>query len=185
MTRINYLEPSRRLPRLRLVRTIAIDDRIRGPLAALSATILVTLLTGLLEFDRLRVAQAVDARAAAHLAAVGTTLQDIATQASAARRATRVFAQIAAIRAANFRHADDLVWIGNHLPPQTALSSVRYEDGTYSLEGSSERPAAVAAAMIALHVGESTGTPQLVSLRADDGAALNSFRFSLKLQTHR
>jgi Tfp pilus assembly protein PilN len=90
---------------------------------------------------------------------------------------------LTAMRRASLAHTSELTWIGNRLPAETWLRSLRYENGRYTLEGTCARATAVGAAILALRDAAHAAIPQLVSLRDDRSAAPTSVRFTLRLQT--
>lgn len=183
MTRFNYLAARGPTFATRSIR-VAIDNRIRGPLAALLATVVVTAALGAVQLVRLHVAQASYARATIRLVATQAAVRSVEAQRQRVLRRTRLHDYVASMRRASLAHANELTWIGNRLPAQTWLRSLRYESGRYSLEGSCDRAAAVGTVLLALRDDTHAAVPQLMSLR-DDGSAATGRRvhFTLRLQT--
>jgi hypothetical protein len=183
MIRFNYLPAKRRRPTSARGLTIAIDNRIRGPLAALLATLGLCAVLGLLEFTRLESAQRAYAVAAMQLRGDTLALAQVGRLRERLVDDTRLRARAAELTRANIAHADELVWICNHLPAHTWLRSVRYEAGTYVLDGTAGRASDVAGAMLRLHDAGHPAIPQLVSLADDGSTSLTSVRYRLRLET--
>jgi len=185
MIRFNYLAKTRR-PLFRSgFTTIAIDNRIRGPLAALIGTIVLTATLSMVQLARLHAAQSAYAAAALRLSADEPALDDLAALRKHVLDGTRLSERVAVIRRASLLHANELTWIGNHLPPQTWLTVLRYEGGSYSLEGTSDRASAVGTAMLDLHDAARATIPQLISLHDDGTGGATRVRYTLRVQTKR
>ena len=185
MIRFDYLHPARRAPLRVCCGTFAIDNRVRGPLLALFATLAVTAAAGMVQLERLHAAQHAYARAAAALIANEPAVRDAAALQERAARSARLSDDVDDVRRSGLQHANDLAWIGNRLPAQTWLHALRFEDGAYSLEGTSVRVSAVGAAMLALRDVDRATVPQLVSLQVDPTAGAAPIRYRLRITTSR
>ncbi len=183
MTRFNYLPRPRGAAFPLRFTTVAIDNRIRGPLAALIGTLMLTALLSTVQLVRLQAAQRTAAAASMQLAAGQAAIAEFRTLQARVDSDSRLSARVDDIRRASLQHANQLTWIGNHLPAHVWLAVLRYEDGKYSLEGTSDRAAAVGAAMDALRDSNRPTVPQLVSLHDDEGASDTRVRYRLRLQT--
>jgi Tfp pilus assembly protein PilN len=183
MNRFNYLPVARRpslAPRLTVV---AIDNRIRGPLSALLATIVLTAALSTVQLVRLHTAQLAYARAAIHLNADQEAVRDVETLRRDVVRRRSLNDYVVGLARASLARTNELTWIGNRLPAQTWLRALRFEAGGYSLEGTCDRAAAVGTTILALRDEAHAAIPQLVSLRDDRSAARARVRFTLRLQT--
>jgi Tfp pilus assembly protein PilN len=183
MNRFNYLLASRRPAFTSRFAVLAIDNRVRGPLAALLVTVLLTATGGLIQLARLCAADQAYARAAMALSALQPAVRNVDAQRARVVRKTLLADYLLGIRRSDFVHANELTWIGNRLPPHTWLGALRYEAGSYSLEGTSDRAAEVGTAMLALHDAAHATTPQLVSLHDDGSAGAARVHYTLRLQT--
>ncbi len=182
MTRFNYLVRARRSSVPRALPVLAIDNRIRGPLGALVATVALTAILCTVQFARLQAAGRTYAAASAQIAADAPALAAVDALRARLSVLAQLDAAVSAMRRSSLARADELAWIGNHLPQQTWLTSLRYEDGAYWLEGTADHAAAVGAALDALHDPAHDVTPQLLSLRDNAGAAGPRFEYRLRLQ---
>ncbi len=176
--RFNYLADARARRRAPRVDAIAVDNRVRGPLAALAATVALTAMVSVVQLDRLHAERAsylrVEDRAASlriQLDALFALRAHIVTQA-------RLRDALDAMRRTSNARIDEIAWIGNRLPAQTWLRSLRYDNDGYWLDGSSTRAAAVGASLLALADADHRTAPELVSLR-DDPAARVSYSLHL------
>lgn len=184
MTRFNYLRAPARKPVFVLSGTFAIDNRIRGPLAALVATFILTGALSLVQFSRFTAAQRAYVAQSQRLLARAAQVEAVTALRATTVRKSRLIAHVDAVRRMSLAHANELAWIGNHLPADTWLGVLRYEHGSYSLEGASERAAAVGSAMLALRDNPRSTLPKLVSLRDDaDTSGAARIRYTLRLET--
>ncbi len=167
MTRFNYLAAGPREYRFHRPEGLAIDNRIRGPLAALTAIVVVCAALVIVQFQRLEAAHS------AYLVAAARVNDEPERDRSSVLRLrlqsdVRLAQAVAAARRDSLTHANALAWIGNALPGQTWLHTLRYDHGVYVLEGSAARTDAVGLALLALHDPARGMYPRLVSVR-DDG----------------
>jgi Tfp pilus assembly protein PilN len=182
MTGFNYLGPSRRPSFPIRLTVVAIDNRIRGPLATLLATIVLTTTLSAVQLARLHAAQLAYVHASERLRAGEGAVRDIESRQARLRRLRELGDYVAGVQRASLARTNELAWIGNRLPAQTWLRTLRVERGVYSLEGTCDRVAAVGAVMIALRDEAHPAIPQLVSLH-DDRTSADRVRFTLRLQT--
>ncbi len=179
--RFNYLAATPRMPRAALFAGLAVDARVRGPILLLLATAVLTVLTATMQLARLRAAQDAYDRAALQVTAQAPAVA--ATVALRARiiRETQLLELVDATARTSASRADELAWIGNRLPAQTWLHSLRLENGVYSLEGTASRASAIAAAMLALRDSQRATVPQLVSLHDDGADSAAGVRYTLRI----
>jgi Tfp pilus assembly protein PilN len=183
VTRFNYLAAPGRPWFTPPPTVVAIDNRIRGPLAALLATIVVTAALGTVQLIRLHAAQDAYARASIRLQADELAIRDVDALRTRVARRRGLSDYADGLQRASLARTNELAWIGNRLPAHTWLRALRYENGRYTLEGSCARAAAVGAVILALRDETHAAIPQLVSLRDDHTAGATRVRFTLRLQT--
>ena len=180
MNRFDHLGPA--LPaRRRLPTAIAVDDRIRGPLAALAAIVVLTICLGAVQYERLLEARRAYEATAARLATQTSSLAALRAVRERVETQTRIAEAVADARRASLARAAELVWIGDHLPSDTWLRALRYDAGGYALEGTADRTAAVGTALLALHDPARAATPRLVSLRDDTAGGPAHVHYTLQL----
>jgi Tfp pilus assembly protein PilN len=182
MNSFNYLGAARPLRWPSVATTFAIDNRVRGPLALLMATLIFTTAVAVAQFSRLHAAQRAFTAMSTRLATSNASVAAINALRARVDEKTRLAAHIDDVRRISLVHANELAWIGNHLPQDTWLSALRYEDGNYSLEGTSKRIGAVGSAILALRGGDLATAPRLVSLRDDAGDASAHVHYTLVLE---
>jgi Tfp pilus assembly protein PilN len=182
--RFSYLPPAP-TPAPVTLPTLAVDNRIRGPLAALLGTLVLTLLVSFVQLARLEAASRVDAAAVARLAADEPALRDLAALHAQVVQLRALSESVGEIRRSSLARANELAWIGNQLPPGTWLTAVRFEDGAYTLEGSADRAPAIGLAMTALRDDAHALNPQLVSLHDDPTPSGRRVRYTVRLEVSR
>ncbi len=182
MKRFNYLGSRTFATRRRLHARLAVDDRIRGPLSALAATVALTATIAAIQLARLHAAQDAYAVCARRLAVSERNVASIRTLQRHVDVEARLARRLNDLRSESLNNVARIAWVGNHLPHDTWLRSLRYENGTYSLDGTAARMAAVGNAMLALHVDDRTGMPQLVSIRDDRNDATARIEYTLRLE---
>jgi hypothetical protein len=180
--RFNYLAPPRRF-RFAATTRLAIDNRVRGPLAALMGTVVLTAALSAVQLERLHAARSAYERAAISFTAGEAGLRGVTALREEVIRRTQLDSSATAVRQASLSHADELIWIGNRLPARTWLRTLRYENSGYLLEGISDR--AVGEAMNALHNRDRGTVPQLVSLQTDAGDGPARVRYTLRVDVRR
>ena len=181
--RFNYLN-DRRIGWPAIAFTVAIDNRIRGPLAALVTTLILTAVVSFVQLTRLQSAQRSYAVACARLAASTSAASAVKAFGAQVEGKARLAAHVAQLRRISIVRVNELAWIGNHLPPDTWLTALRYENGSYSLEGTSERVAAVGSAMVALRADGRAGAARLVSLHDEANSSVRHVHYTLRLEAH-
>jgi Tfp pilus assembly protein PilN len=184
MNHFNYLGEARRLRLPTIATTFAIDNRVRGPLTALFATLLLSAAVSLAQLSRLHAAQRAYAAASAQLAASNTSVAAIKQLRARVAAKTQLTALVVDVRRISLLHANELAWIGNRLPPDTWLNALRYENGSYSLEGTSKRVGAVGSAILALRDNDLAPVPRLVSLHDVAGDVAAPVHYALRLEAH-
>lgn len=183
MIRFNYLADPRHAAGHPSKLTFAIDNRIRGPLAALVAVVLLTATITIIQLARFHAAQRVyavtSARLALGLAAVAR-IKPIKARIDAKERLAE---RVAGIRQSSLQNTAELAWIGNHLPHDAWLRTLRFEHGVYSLDGTSAHIVEVSSAMMALHDSRRAIVPRLVSLHDDATDDNGRVHYSLRLES--
>jgi Tfp pilus assembly protein PilN len=162
---------------------LAVDNRIRIPLAAFIVTLTLAAMLATIQFARLHAAQARYERASVQLSADEPALAAARTLRARVLRETRLVAYVADLQRTSLNRANELAWIGNRLPAHTWLHALRFENGEYTLEGSSDRAAAVGAAMLALRGAAPGARPQLVTLHDDGAGPAPRVRYTLRVET--
>jgi Tfp pilus assembly protein PilN len=162
--RVNYVRtPSERLFGVPL----QVDAHARAPLAALCAALLVVATVWFLEEARLGAAQRAGLDAAARLRSIAPELA----------RARALEAEIARLRALD-RLVDDLAWsgarsasrlalLGNRLPREAWLTTIRVQGRDIALEGRGARLATVGNALATLQRLPGYASARLVTVRRD------------------
>lgn len=176
--RFNYIADVRARRRTPRIDAIAIDNRVRGPLAALAATVALTAAVSVVQVDRFHAARTSYIRAEERAAALRPQLDALSALRAHLATGRQLRDALDAMRRASLARVDDVAWIGNRLPAQTWLHTLRYDNGGYWLEGSSTQAAAVGASLLALADAQHQTAPELVSLH-DDPAARVSYRLHL------
>jgi Tfp pilus assembly protein PilN len=144
--RIDYL----RAPARRRVPALFVDQRLRHALAAFGIAVLLVFSTSAVELARLNAAQQDAASLTQRLADAETT----AAGAKSLRREIEKL-QVLARRVDATRHlaeadVEEIAELGNRLPPDVWLTTLRLASGAVALEGRGARLEEVAAAMTAL-----------------------------------
>ncbi|GAC1416189.1 MAG: hypothetical protein NVSMB5_06230 [Candidatus Velthaea sp.] len=183
MNRFNFIAVRR--PMDFTIDKMTVPPRLREPAGALAATAaLVTVLYGI-QTIRLQEASERHGTAVARLARSEAAIRHFKMLDAEIARRSRLAAAVIDVQRSGVRRANELAWIGNRLPSETWLSSIRVDAGSYALEGGSERVAAVGAAMQSLRGNPTLGTPQLQSVTDDASAASSRVRYALRLESAR
>jgi hypothetical protein len=180
MNRFDYLSGARQPGLGSRPSGMAIDNRIRVPLAAFFAAVTLAAMLGIVQLSRLHAAQVRYEGASVRLGAGEAALDETGAR---VQRETALIAYVAGLRRMSLDRANELAWIGNRLPAHTWLHALRFENGDYTLEGTSDRAAAVGTAMLALRGAARAGRPQLVSLRDGGASATPRVRYTLRVET--
>jgi Tfp pilus assembly protein PilN len=178
MIRFNYLDDARHRS---FNLTFAIDNRIRGPLFALVAIVLVTVALTMVQLVRLRAAHEAYLMTSARLADGTAAVAQIKSLQARIDGKVQLTARVAEIRESSMSKTTELAWIGNHLPRDTWLRTLRLEHGTYSLEGTSTHVASVSGAMMALNDSSQTVVPRLISVHTDVSDPSAPVTYALRL----
>lgn len=180
MTRFNYLAP-RVLP-FASVGKYVIDERLRPPLACLAGTIILIVAIYGVQMLRLNDAASRYEAYVQKQSASDIAVRDVKTLEGHVREMQRVTTQVSAIQRSGILNANQLAWIGNHLPADTWLAALHHDNGSYSLEGGADRIAAVGSAMIALRDNPQLGTPRLIAINEDPSKKSATIRYTLRLE---
>ena len=183
MNGFDYLSGARRAGFNTRPSGLTIDNRLRIPLAAFVAAITLVTMLGIVQFARLHAAQNRYEHASIRLAAGEPALDEIGAVRARVARDSRIVDAVAGLKRTSLDRANELTWIGNRLPTHTWLRALRFENGDYTLEGTSDRAAAVGAALLALRSAAPAARPQLVSLSDDGTHAAPRVRYTLRLET--
>ncbi len=183
MKRFNYLAGRRRTAGDSKLGGLAIDNRIRVPLAAFIASITLAATLDLVQLTRLHAAQDRYARASIRLAADEPAVRERGALRAHIQRETQLIDYVVGLQRTSLARADDLAWIGNRLPAHTWLRALRFENGYYTLDGTSDRSAAVGTALLALRDAGRATLPQLVSLHDDGASTAPRVRYTLRIET--
>jgi len=159
-----------------------IDQQLRPPLVCLAGTlVLVAAIYGVESFRVTDAAHRYEAYVQ-KLSASDAAMHDVKILEARVRELQRVSLRVNDIQQSGVLGANQLAWIGNHLPKDTWLAVLRRDNGAYSLEGSADRVAAVGSAMTALRENPSLGTPRLITMSDDPGKKGSLIRYTLRLE---
>jgi Tfp pilus assembly protein PilN len=139
----------------------------RGPLIALACAFAVVFVSWALQNARLADAEA---RGAAYARRAAAAAPEVARARAVEREVARLRAlaeRVAAIRHAGAQRASEIAALGNRLPPDTSLTSLRVDRTALALEGRGERIEAVAAALTGLAGLPPYAGARLLSVRED------------------
>ncbi len=182
MKRINYLvSRSERLVGVAL--PSGVPARVRRPLAALAGALaLVAALDGL---QAVRLARATDAGrlAAERLAGSERAVQRVRAVESDVVRLRAIVQRVAAIRRSGPAQAGAIAGLGNAVPGDAWLSSIRVEHGGYTLEGRGARLSAVGTLMAALAGAPAGGAARLLDVH--DQADRSGVSYAIALERQR
>jgi hypothetical protein len=180
VTRFNYLNAPA-VPFTSFGKYI-IDERLRPPLACLAGTIaLIGVIYGVESFRLSDAASRYEAFVQKQSVS-DIAVRDVKILDAHVRDMQRVLAQLTAIQRSGVVHANELAWIGNHLPNDTWLAALHHDGVNYSLEGGADRVAAVGSAMIALRDNPGLGTPRLIAVNEDPSKKSGVIRYTLRLE---
>jgi Tfp pilus assembly protein PilN len=181
--RFNYLAGPRQAAGDSKLGGVAIDNRIRVPVAAFIASVTLAAMLDLVQLTRLHAAQDRYSRASIRLAADEPAVRESGARRAHIRHETQLIDYVVGLQRTSLSRANDLAWIGNRLPAHTWLRAVRFENGNYTLDGTSDRSAAVGTALLALRDAGHATLPQLVSLHDDGGSTATRVRYTLRVET--
>ena len=165
MTRFNYAPPP--FAGLGALRLSFGHHALRGPLCALAASLILVALTSTVQALRLH---ALDREAGA-IAARRAVLEPALTRLHATQRAVSRLEQLAAanstVRSSGGLSANEIASIGNALPIDAWLTTLRVTPRTIALEGRTARVRTVAATLSALERVRGVAAVRLLSAHAD------------------
>jgi len=180
LTRFNFLVEGRTFrPTFQAPR---VASRIRAPLGALFASAGLACALYIVQIVRLH-----DIDQSYRLAQLRLSESEIAVHAikalhtEVAKRWT-LAAAVVNVQRSGLRRANELASIGNRLPHDAWLSSIRYDATGYALDGKSQRIAAVGAAMTALARKPNFGVPHLLAISDDGGVDSKRIHYALRLE---
>jgi Tfp pilus assembly protein PilN len=180
MTRFNYLSVPA-VPFTSFGKHI-VDERLRPPLVCLAGTIV--LIAGIYGVQSFRLGDAASRYEAfvQKQSVSDVAVHDVKILDAHVRDMQRVVTQVDAIQRSGVVHANELAWIGNHLPNDTWLAALHHDGMSYSLEGGTDRVAAVGSAMTALRDNPDLGTPRLIAVSEDPSKKSGLIRYTLRLE---
>ena len=166
MRRINYLVTwSERHAGVALPQTIA--PPLRGPLAALACAIAFVIVVWGVQHARLHAAQRDGAGLARRLAAAEPQIARVRTVEREVARLRTLGERVAQIRRSGTLRASEVAVVGNRLPPDAWLTSLRADHAALALEGRSARLAAVATTLAAFAQLPAYADARLVAVHGD------------------
>ena len=166
MRRINHvLTPSERLLGITLPTGVA--PHLHRPLFALAASVALIVVLWLIQLTRLHAAQRDGEVHTRRLAAIEHDMERIRVLEREIVRLRALDEQITAIQDAGTARADVIATLGNELPRDVSLTSIRIDRGALAIEGHGDRLAAVAAAMAALARLPAFSSARLVTVHQD------------------
>lgn len=183
MTRFNFLAATQ--PKRPRLREMTIAARLRAPLGALAGTAALVAALYTVQTVRLHVASEWHDNALVRLAQSEAAVRQIKSLDANVARRSALAAAVIEVQRSGTRRANELAWIGNTLPSETWLSSVRVDAGNYALEGGAKRVAAVGAALLALRSNSALGIPRLLSVTDEGTAVPGTVRYVLRLEAPR
>jgi Tfp pilus assembly protein PilN len=166
MRRINYLRSwSERRIGIALPSLVAAE--LRGPLAAFAGSLALTGVLWGVQDTRLHGAERAGAAYAERLAA---TQGDVARVRAVEREAARLQTlseRVETLRRSGALRANEIAAIGNRLPADVSLSSLRADRGTLAVEGRGARLAAVGTTIASLALLPAYRTARLVAVHEE------------------
>jgi Tfp pilus assembly protein PilN len=174
--RVDYLRPTVRRVRLRLT---SIDGRLRHTLAALGIAVFAISTTAAVETARLADLRRSGVALTQQLARADAVAADARTMRRDLARLRGIALRVAATRRSGPAGANEVASLGNRLPPDVWLTSLRIAPGEIALEGRGARLEAVAAAMRALARSPHVVEARLVNVH--DDAVHGGFAYALAL----
>jgi Tfp pilus assembly protein PilN len=177
--RINYL-PSWSERHIGVALPPVVAPELRAPLAAFAGALALAGVLWGLQSTRLHAAEADGAVYAERLAA---TQPEIARVRAIERDVDRLEAlgeRVATIRRSGTLRANEIATLGNRLPPDAWLSSLRADRGTLAVEGHGARLAAVGSAIASLAALPAYGAARLVAVHEDPVRAGVTYALSLE-----
>jgi Tfp pilus assembly protein PilN len=179
MRRTNYLLSwSERYAGIALPSTLR--PELRAPLAVLACALALVVLLGSVQHARLRAVAADEARYAEQLgAAERRAARTTAAEGEVARLRT-IAARLDALRSLGSEHTAEIARLGNALPSESWLTSMRADPVALTLEGGSARISAIAQTMANLTALRRYPGIRLISLHEDSATSDVSYAVALE-----
>ncbi len=159
-----------------------IGPELRPPLMSLMGIVALLVAIYLVEDFRLRVEAGRYDTYVHKLRASEIALRDLKRLKAHVRDLQRLTRQVDDIRSLGAQRANDLAWIGNHLPKDMWLTVLRHERAAYLLEGGAERVVSLGAGLTSLSESSGLGEPRLVSFNDDANRRSGTIRYVLRLE---
>lgn len=179
MTRFNYLvSPWERL--FGIAPPSSIAPHLRLPLFALVAAVVLVGISWAVQDVRLRAARADGDALTVRLAALDGEVARTRTLQRGIERLRALDAHLAEIRRSGAARASTIAALGNELPHDAWLTSVRVEHGAIEVEGRGARLATVGAAMRALAKLPAFAAARLLAVHGDAAHASVTYAIALE-----
>jgi Tfp pilus assembly protein PilN len=179
MRRINFVESwSERHIGVALPSVVSMH--LRGPLAALAGAIALAGVLGAVQAARLHAAEGDGAAYADRLAAIQLDVARVRTVERDVARLRALEERVGALRRSGAARANEIAALGNRLPADAWLSSLRADRGTLALEGHGARLAAVATTIASLATLPAYGAARLVAIHDDPVRSGVTYALSLE-----
>ena len=179
MRRINYL-PSWSERHIGVALPLAITAEFRAPLVALAGAIALAGLLWVVQATRLHAAERDGATFAERLAAMQIDVARVRAVTRDVERFRALDERVEALRRSGAAHANEIAALGNQLPPDAWLSSLRADRGTLALEGHGARLAAVGTTIASLAALPAYGAARLVAVHEDPVRSGVTYALSLE-----
>lgn len=164
MTRLNYLPTPMRDT---LAAHLQLDARTRAPLGALAAALLAVATIGFVEDARLAAAQRAHLAARARLGGLAATLARTHALADDVTRLRALDREVDELASSGARTAGRLARLGDRVPADVWLTTIRVAGHELALEGRGTRLAAVGATLATLRRTPGYRAARLVTVRHD------------------
>jgi Tfp pilus assembly protein PilN len=179
MRRINYLVTwSERHAGVALPHTIA--PALRGPLTALACAIAFVIVIWGVQHARLRAAERDGAGLARRLAAAEPRIARVRTVEREVARLRTLGERVAQIRRSGTLRASEIAVVGNRLPPDAWLTSLRADHAALALEGRGARLGTVGSAIGNLAQLPSYSGARLISVREEPARSGVTYAIALE-----
>ncbi|MEA2784507.1 MAG: hypothetical protein QOF71_611 [Candidatus Eremiobacteraeota bacterium] len=180
MRRINYL-PSWSERHIGLTLP-AVAGELRAPFAALAGAIALAAALWAIQQTRLHAAERDGAAYAERLVETQLDVARVRAVEHDVERLRALRERVDTIRRSGAMRANEIAALGNRLPPDTWLSSVRADRGTLAVEGHGTRLAAVSSAIASLAALPAYRTARLVAVHEDPARGGVTYALSLEPQ---
>ncbi len=179
MRRINYL-PSWSERHIGIALPSLVAAELRVPLAALAASIALAGVLWGVQSTRLHAAERDGAAYAERLAATQLDVARVRAIERDVARFTALGERIETTRRSGALHANEIAALGNRLPADAWLSSLRADRGTFAVEGHGARLAAVGTTIATLATLPAYRAARLVAVHEDPVRAGVTYALSLE-----